>query len=80
MSEKPEKLACEKAIKMILEYLDNELTEHDHVSMNAHFETCRSCFSRMEFEKMLKDKISALPAKKAPDSLRDKIKKVTEKG
>ena len=79
MAEKPEKLECEQAIKMILEYLDKELSDHDHESMDAHLETCRSCYSRMEFEKMLKVKVNTLPTKKAPDSLRDKIKKVTGK-
>ena len=79
MTETPEKLECEQAIKMILEYLDKELSGHEHEAMDAHLETCRSCFSRLEFEKMLKGKMNALPIQKAPDSLRDKIKKVTGK-
>lgn len=78
-----EKLECEQAIKLILEYLDNELSEHDHDAMHAHMETCRACYSRMDFEKMLKDKVrssseSNASDKKAPDSLRNKIKKITE--
>ena len=77
MVDESEKLECEQAIKMILEYLDKELPDHDHDAMDAHLETCRSCYSRMEFEKMLKGKINALPIQKAPDSLRNKIKKVT---
>lgn len=79
MTDTPEKLECEQAIKLILEYLDKELPDHDHEAMDAHLETCRSCYSRMEFEKMLKGKINNLPTHKAPDSLRNKIKKVTGK-
>lgn len=79
MGDEIKKLECEQAITMILEYLDEELPEHDHEAMDEHLETCRSCFSRMEFEKMLKGKVNALPIQKAPDSLRDKIKKVTGK-
>ena len=79
MVDETKKLECEQAIKMILEYLDKELPDHDHDAMDTHLETCRSCFSRMEFEKMLKGKVNALPVKKAPDSLRIKIKKVTSK-
>lgn len=77
MTDKPEKLECEQAIKMILEYLDKELPDHEHEAMGAHLETCRSCYSRMEFEKLLKGKISELPVKKAPNSLRNKINKIT---
>lgn len=79
MSEKPDKLSCEQAIKMILEYLDKELPAHDHEAIEAHLETCRSCFSRMEFEMLLKDKVHSLPLSKAPESLRHKLKKVTGK-
>lgn len=79
MTDTPEKLECEQAIKMILEYLDKELPEHDLTAMDSHMETCRSCFSRMEFERMLKGKVGSLPTQKAPESLRDKIKKVTGK-
>jgi anti-sigma factor (TIGR02949 family) len=79
MSDKPDKLTCEQAIKMVLEFLDKELSPHDHIAMEEHLETCRSCYSRMEFEKLLKNKIHSLPLTKAPESLRSKIKKVTGK-
>jgi anti-sigma factor (TIGR02949 family) len=79
VTEKPEKLACEQAIKLILEYLDAELPEQDYAAMDEHLHTCRACFSRMEFEKMLKGKIKALPVQEAPDSLRLKLKKITSK-
>jgi len=79
MNDENKKLECDEAIKMILEYLDKELPDHDHEAMDAHLEKCRSCYSRMEFEKILKTKVSALPVLKAPDSLRNKIKKVTGK-
>lgn len=77
MSENPGKIACEQAIKMILEYLDNELPDHNHAEMDLHLKTCRSCLSRLEFEKMLKSKVSALSEQKVPESLRNRIKKVT---
>jgi anti-sigma factor (TIGR02949 family) len=79
MSDKPDKLTCEQAIKMVLEFLDKELSPHDHKAMEEHLDTCRSCYSRMEFEKLLKNKIHSLPLTKAPESLRSKIKKVTGK-
>jgi len=34
---------------------------------------CRSCFSRMEFERRLKQRLSALPAGDVPEALRRRI-------
>ena len=79
MTDKPKKLACEQAIKLILEYLDAELPEQDHAAMDEHLHTCRACFSRMEFEKVLKGKVKAIPETKAPESLRLKLKNITSK-
>jgi anti-sigma factor (TIGR02949 family) len=79
MSDAPRKLECEEAIRIVLEYLDNELSRHDHEAMEAHLSTCRSCFSRMEFEKRLKGKIGDMESQKAPATLRDRITKISGK-
>ena len=78
MSEEAKKIDCEEAIQKMLEYLDNELHNHDHDAMEAHLQTCRSCYSRMEFEKRLKGMVNSVKAEPATGSLRDRIKKITE--
>lgn len=62
---------------MLFEYLDNELVEHNHAAMENHLHTCRSCFSRMEFEKRLKHMVKDEKEETAPTDLRNRIKKIT---
>jgi mycothiol system anti-sigma-R factor len=45
---------CEEALHRLFEYIDAELHEESRREMEQHLERCRSCFSRVEFEKRLK--------------------------
>jgi anti-sigma factor (TIGR02949 family) len=45
---------CEEALRRLVEYLDAELHGDAQREMEQHLERCRSCFSRVEFEKRLK--------------------------
>lgn len=65
---------CEQALKQILEYIDHELGEHERVAMAQHLHTCKSCFSRMEFERRLKEKVGALRDDEVPSRLGARIK------
>lgn len=72
MSNKP--IDCEQALKQVFAYIDHELDEHDHEAMQEHLDTCRACFSRVEFEQRLKHKVGELRDKEASPDIRDKIK------
>jgi anti-sigma factor (TIGR02949 family) len=79
MSKEIEKIECEKAIKMLLEYLDNELDPHKHEVMDHHLHTCRSCYSRMEFEQKLKHMIKCKDDEdKASEKLKNRIRNITD--
>jgi anti-sigma factor (TIGR02949 family) len=78
MSKEIEKIECEKSIKILLEYLDNELDEHNHEVMDHHLHTCRSCYSRMEFEQQLKHKIKGEEPKKASGDFKNRIRNITD--
>ena len=67
-------MRCEQALKCLLEFIDGELSDSEHESVEQHLRTCRSCFSRMEFESRLKERLSALPAEDAPSKSRDRIR------
>lgn len=77
MSKDPRQIECDDAIRMVLEYLDNELENHDHDALEAHIHKCRSCYTRVEFEKRLKGMILDSPEDSAPDNLKDRIRKLT---
>jgi len=51
---------CEQALKQIFEFIDHELRTDDREAMQRHLHTCKSCFSRVEFERLLKEKVGAL--------------------
>jgi anti-sigma factor (TIGR02949 family) len=69
-----QQIDCEQALKQILEYVDHELGEHEHSLMEQHLRTCKSCFSRMEFEQRLKQKVGALREDEVPSPLAERIR------
>jgi putative zinc finger protein len=42
---------CEEALRRLFDYIDTELAGEPQREMEHHLERCRSCFSRLEFEK-----------------------------
>ena len=50
----PRVIDCEEALRRLFEYLGAELHGEPQREMAQHLERCRSCFSRIEFEKRLK--------------------------
>lgn len=65
---------CETALKQIFEFIDHELNEIDHDAMEHHLHQCKSCFSRVEFEQRLKQKLGDLREAQASPELSDRIK------
>lgn len=78
MSKEPRSIECDEAIRMVYEFLDNELQHHDHDALDAHIHKCRSCFTRVEFEKRLKGLVKDAPQETAPNNLKLRIKKISE--
>ena len=69
---------CEQALKQVYEYLDSELSEHDHEAMQQHLSICKSCFSRVEFEERLNQKVKALREEKPTERTSDRIRQLIE--
>lgn len=53
-------IGCQEALRLLAAYLDRELDEEEASVMAGHLETCRSCYSRAEFEKALKAHVAQL--------------------
>ena len=70
----PDNIGCEQALKRLLEFVDRELADDEHDKVERHLRTCRSCFSRMEFERQLKQRLSTLSAEDVPQASRDRIR------
>ena len=46
-------IGCEEALKRLLALIDGELSGEERDDVERHVRICRSCFSRMEFEREL---------------------------
>ena len=68
------KMQCDDALRLLAQYLDRELSDGDHAEVERHLRTCRSCFSRAEFERRLKGELAALTAADVPTALQDRIR------
>ncbi|UCH48735.1 MAG: zf-HC2 domain-containing protein [Betaproteobacteria bacterium] len=74
MTNKP--IDCEKALNILYDYLDRELGVHDHEAMEHHLSVCKSCFSRVEFEQRLKDKMKSLREERPATGSSERIKQL----
>jgi mycothiol system anti-sigma-R factor len=70
----PAAIRCEKVIKHLFAYLDGEIEADRHADIERHLEECRGCYSRAEFERLLKSRVAELGEEKAPASLRRRVK------
>jgi len=69
-----QQIDCEQALRQIFEFLDHELGDDRRGAMERHLHTCKSCFSRLEFERLLKEKVGKLREDEASPHLSTRIK------
>ena len=69
---------CEEALRRLAEYLDAELLGESSREMEQHLESCRSCFSRVEFEKRLKSCTAELRREPVPPDLERRIRALVD--
>lgn len=55
-----ERVRCEEALRLLAAYLDGELADAEDAALERHLETCRSCWSRAEFERQLRSRLGEL--------------------
>lgn len=66
-------MRCEEALRLLAQYLDCELTPADEAEVERHLHTCRSCYSRAEFERRLKAELADLSTADVPASLERRV-------
>ena len=70
---------CEEALARLFEYIDHELNPGHNHEMDEHLSRCRSCYSRLEFEKRLHGHLQEAVKERAPDELQNKMKDLIKK-
>lgn len=71
----PERIGCEEALERLAAHLDRELTPGESEEVERHLATCRSCYSRAEFERRLKERIrNEMRVRTLPHGLEDRVR------
>jgi anti-sigma factor RsiW len=64
---------CEDALRLLAAHLDRELDAPASRQVERHLEICRSCYSRAEFEKRLKERLAELGEAQVRTELADRV-------
>jgi anti-sigma factor (TIGR02949 family) len=74
-----EDIGCLEAIEAFYSYLDGELSDPQAIEdFEHHMSHCRSCFSRVEVERLLNKRMQETGTSKAPDELRSRIRRLMD--
>lgn len=71
-------ISCEEALKRVFDYIDEHLRGKSRAELEHHLETCRHCFDRVEFEKLLKSRLSKLKVEAQSETLRKRLDALLE--
>jgi anti-sigma factor (TIGR02949 family) len=71
-------ITCEEAITLVFSFIDDELRGQHRAELEHHLETCRHCFDRVEFEKLLKSRLRGLNVGGSSKRLRERIDSLLE--
>lgn len=71
-----QEIDCELALKQLFEFIDHELPEGRRDAVQQHLHTCKSCFSRFEFERRMKEKLGALGSDEVSSEASERIKRL----
>lgn len=73
---KVQPIDCEQALLKIFELIDHELQADERKAMEMHLETCKSCFSRAQFERRLKARLAGLRDAEPNTRMRGRIERL----
>lgn len=65
--------SCEDALRVLAAHIDRELDTQARDQVERHLEICRSCFSRAEFERRLKEHLAELGSEPVRPELADRV-------
>jgi anti-sigma factor (TIGR02949 family) len=71
-----QQIKCEQALKHLFDYIDQEIADGDRAAMEQHLHTCKSCFSRFEFERRIKARLGQLGGGEVDSQIHDRIRKL----
>ena len=74
MSDDERRIGCEEAVRRLARYLDGELDDREDAEVERHLETCRSCWSRAEFERRIRSRLADLRKDEVDPDFEERIR------
>lgn len=68
-----EKISCVEVLSKLYDYLDQEVDTLTEEEIDEHVHACRECFSRMEFERRLRQKVAQSGSVAAPEDVQKRL-------
>jgi anti-sigma factor (TIGR02949 family) len=68
--------SCEQALRFLAAHLDGELDDATGDEIQRHLARCRSCYSRAEFEKRLKQHVATLGTAPVRSQLAERVRAI----
>lgn len=71
-------MTCEQALRQLASHLDRELAEQEAEHVEQHLHRCKSCYSRAEFERKLKQQLAELRSATVSEGLAQRIHEISQ--
>ena len=68
-----EKISCAEVLSKLYDYLDQEVDTLTDEEITEHVHACRACFTRLEFEKRLRQKVAQSGSVAAPEDVQRRL-------
>ncbi len=70
---------CLEAIESLYAWLDGELDDTGSAEIEHHLEHCRSCYSRVEMEKVLTERVRKSSQEAPPEDFKNRLQDLIKK-
>jgi len=72
-------LNCEEALRHLAAYLDGELEDAPDRDVESHLARCRSCYSRADFERRMKQQVATLGRSEVRPEFAERIRRLVHR-
>ncbi|MBX2880903.1 MAG: zf-HC2 domain-containing protein [Granulosicoccus sp.] len=75
----PSIISCADVLSKLYAFLDGEIDDLTEADIEHHLHHCRECFSRVEFEKKLKERVRETGTIETPPEVKSRLQDIMSK-
>lgn len=75
----PSAISCAEVMSKLYAFLDGEVDNLTESDIEHHLHHCRECFSRVDFEKKLKERVKSTDAVNTPPDVKSRLQDIMNK-